>query len=189
MSWMGNSQSGSRSGPETAMDVRSQPVKSHQACSVEAGLGQPSQHVWVSIKEAGGRVQAQPVPASAASPWLRSSSWGRGEPCHLSYLAPQWLTSARSWPCTQSAQLPNSARDAPRRRMRSGPQHRLPGDISPLSSWLANKITQGETPVYKSLAKVAVCDIAALSGERRWEAETKIITTLLKTVAFLKATY
>ena len=59
MSWMGNSQSGSRSGPETAIDVRSQPVKSHQACSVEAGLGQPSQHVWVSIKEAGGQVQAQ----------------------------------------------------------------------------------------------------------------------------------
>lgn len=127
--------------------------------------------------------------ACAASPWLRSSSWGRGESCHLFYLAPQWFTSARSWPCTQSAQLPDSASDAPRRRMHSGPQHRLPGDINPLSFWLANKITQGETSVYKSLAKVAVCAIAVLSGERRWEAETKIITTLWKTVAFLKATY
>lgn len=146
MSWMGNSKSGDKirlrdSNGTYAMELDvplSLQCWGNSRGAKPAGLGE---HQGGRRLGAGTAV-AKLVPFHAALPQLKSSSWGRRESYHCFYLALQLFMTVGCWPYTQFGQLPNSASDNPR-RMCSGPWCWLP-------FWLANKITQGETSVYKS---------------------------------------
>lgn len=146
MSWMGNSKSRNKIRPRDSNGAYTltSNVPSSLQCwgnpwgAKPAGLGE---------YQGGGKLGASTAVAKLVSfhvalPHLKSSSWGRGESHHCFYLALQSFMTVGCWPYTQFNQLLNSASDNPR-RMFSGPWHWL-------CFWLPNRITQGETSVYKS---------------------------------------